>query len=86
MESQIYNHEYNNRIAEYKMEIKKKKMQQNDEQIKITLTQWTHANVVKFIFDLYWRVPLERHLLSTVYSLQRAEFGSGGTAFVLERK
>ena len=41
MESQIYNHEYNNRIAEYKMEIKKKKMQQNDEQVKITLTQWT---------------------------------------------
>ena len=45
-------------------------MQQNDEHFKITLTQWTHANVVKFIFDLYWRVPLERHLLSTVYSLQ----------------
>ena len=31
-----------------------------------------HANVVKFIFDL-WRVPLERHLLSTVYSLQSTD-------------
>ena len=29
MESQICNHEYNNRIAEYKMEIKKKKKMMN---------------------------------------------------------
>ena len=52
MESQICNHEYNNRIAGYKMKIKNK-IEQNDEQVKITLTQWTHANVIKFIFDLY---------------------------------
>ena len=31
----------------------KKKEKKNDEQVKIALTQWTHANVVEFIFDLY---------------------------------
>ena len=36
--------------------------------LKIALTQrqLTHVNVVKFIFDLSWRVPLERQSTTTI--------------------